>query len=215
MKIQRTANAGILLMLDGKRILLDGVCKPYGAYLQTPPDIRNALLQDIPDALVFTHTHSDHYDSLFVSDYVKNSAGPIVGPADIPYSIQQSAKLGDVCITPFETKHIGNTNCNQHFSFVIQGSKCIWFLGDASILSWKKLQDLPHPDVIVAPYGFLLGNGLSYCQSFSPEKIIVLHLPSRENDPYGLWDILEQTMASKDLQNILIPKIGDYNHICV
>lgn len=213
MEIQRTANAGILLTLDGKHLLLDGVCEKMGAYLQTPPQIRSSLLKDPPDALIFTHSHGDHYDSLFVTDYLKNSAGPILGPADIPYSKQEPLQLDGVCITPVETKHIGNSDCKHHFSYVIRGSQCIWFLGDASYLGWKKIPDLPAPDVIIAPFGFLLGRGLEYCQSFQPKAIVVLHLPKRENDPYGLWNRLEQTISVKDMANIRIPDVGSNIHI--
>ena len=208
MEIERTANAGILLRLDGKRMLLDGICEKMGVYLQTPPEIRSSLLLDPPDALLFTHSHGDHYDSLFVSDYLKNSAGPILGPADIPYSRQEALQLDGVCITPVETKHVGNSSCQQHFSYVIRGSKCVWFLGDASFLSWKKIPDVPAPDVILAPFGFFTGRGLEYCQSFDPKAIVVLHLPKREHDPYDLWNMLEKTVSMKDIPNLHIPEVG-------
>ena len=37
MEIRRTANAGVLLKLDGVRILLDGLCDRVEGYLPTPP----------------------------------------------------------------------------------------------------------------------------------------------------------------------------------
>ena len=36
MRVKRTANAGVLLELDGARILLDGVCGEIKPYLPTP-----------------------------------------------------------------------------------------------------------------------------------------------------------------------------------
>ena len=60
MKILRTANAGVLLTLDGVRILLDGVCGDLPPYLTTPDDIKLELCKNIPDVVAYTHFHTDH-----------------------------------------------------------------------------------------------------------------------------------------------------------
>lgn len=210
MEIVRTANAGVLLGLDGKRFLLDGVCCEAAPYLATPSAIREALLRDAPDAVAFTHSHRDHYDGLFVSDYLQNSAGPILGPADIPYSSREPLRLGEVTVTPVESRHIGKTDCTQHLSFVLQGSRCVWFLGDASVLHWQKLPALPDPDVVIAPYGFLLGRGWEYCKGLKPDAVVVLHLPEKANDPYGLWEALEKTLDEAPGPKVLIPAMGEW-----
>ena len=44
MELVRTANAGILLKLDGKTILLDGVCREVKPYPATPPKLREQLV---------------------------------------------------------------------------------------------------------------------------------------------------------------------------
>lgn len=208
MEIIRTANAGVLLRLDGKSILLDGVCGKVEPYLATPPEIRGSLLQDLPDAIAFTHTHEDHYDSLFVSDYLQNAAGPVMGPADIPYSTQEQQTIGAVTVSPVDSRHVGKTDCAEHRSYVIRGSRCLWFLGDASLLHWQKTEGLPRPDVIMAPYGFVIGRGWEYCKALRPQAIVVLHLPAREHDPYGLWQELEKTLAGQTGPNVLIPEMG-------
>lgn len=208
MEIKRTANAGVLLRLDGKSILLDGVCGKVEPYLATPPEIRGSLLQDLPDAIAFTHTHEDHYDSLFVSDYLQNAAGPVMGPADIPYSTQEQQTIGAVTVSPFDSRHVGKTDCAEHRSYVIRGSRCLWFMGDASLLHWQKTEGLPRPDVIIAPYGFVIGRGWEYCKALRPQAIVVLHLPAREHDPYGLWQELEKTLAEQTGLSVLIPEMG-------
>ena len=208
MEIKRTANAGVLLRLDGKSILLDGVCGKVEPYLATPLEIRGSLLQALPDAIAFTHTHEDHYDSLFVSDYLQNAAGPVMGPADIPYSTQEKQTIGAVTVSPVDSRHVGKTDCAEHRSYVIRGSRCLWFLGDASLLHWQKTEGLPRPDVIMAPYGFVIGRGWEYCKALRPQAIVVLHLPAREHDPYGLWQELEKTLAGQTGPNVLIPEMG-------
>lgn len=207
MRIQRTANAGILLELDGKQMLFDGVCQGVGPYLPTPASIQTMLLQQPPDALIFTHNHPDHYDGLFVAHYLQNTAGPVLGPADIPWAISEPYCLGSVQITPVSTRHIGKADCCHH-SYVVQGSRCLWFMGDASLLHWQKIADVPKPDVIVAPFGFLIGRGWAYCKSLGVKTVVVVHMPLRGNDPYSLWQQLEQTLDDSSGVQVLIPEIG-------
>ena len=208
MRIQRTANAGVLLELDGKRILLDGVCNRVEPYLPTPEQIRMSLLQDPPDALVYTHNHPDHYDQLFVSHYLKNTAGPVLGPADIPYRTREAAQIGNVVISPAESRHIGRTDGCLHQSYILQGSKCVWFMGDASLLHWQKNGYAAQPDVVIAPYGFFLGRGMEYCKNLGAKALVIVHMPLRENDPYHLWEELERALTNFTGTAVYIPEIG-------
>lgn len=157
---------------------------------------------------MFTHNHPDHYDGLFVSHYLQNTAGPVIGPADIPYADREGAVLGDIRITAVESRHIGRSDGCLHRSFVLQGSRCVWFMGDASLLHWQNHANAAKPDVIIAPYGFLLGKGWDYCKNTGAKTIVVVHLPLKENDPYNLWDALMQTIAGKTGPQIYIPEIG-------
>ena len=211
MRIQRTANAGILLEIDGKRILLDGVCEGYGPYLATPQWIRDALLQNnIPDALVYTHRHPDHYDELFVSHYLQNTAGPVLGPADIPYGVGEAIQIGDIRITPIQTRHIGKSDGCMHHSYVLQGSQCVWFLGDSSLLDWQKNSLIPKPDVIVAPFGFIMGRGWEYCKNSGAKAVVVVHMPLKENDPYNLWNALGEILLHQKELPIYVPALGEH-----
>ena len=159
MDIKRTANAGVLLQLDGVRILLDGVCREEFPYLGTPETERSELLQNPPDGLLLTHGHADHYDPSFVSAYLQKAAGPVLGPADIPFCTGQSGHVGQARITALPSRHIGKTAPMEHLSFILEGSTCVWFLGDASPLQWRGREDLPKPDVLIAPYAYAFGSG--------------------------------------------------------
>lgn len=209
MEIKRTANAGVLLRLDGKRILLDGVCREVKPYLATTAALRSQLLEQAPDVVAYTHAHEDHYDPVFVSEYLQKTAGPVMGPADIPFGTQETVRTGDITITPVESHHMGKSEPMGHRSYIIRGSKCIWFMGDASPLHWLERKDLPSPDILIAPYGFVIGRGWEISKALAPHMIVLLHLPDRRSDIYGLWDAVEHTAAGDPRAMVLIPKMGE------
>ena len=194
----------MLLTLDGKMILMDGVSREVKPYPATPDAIRDALLQTNLDAVLITHHHKDHYDPSFVSEYVQKTAGPVLGPADI-----QSMRIGSLQILPFESRHIGKVEDIAHKSFILRGSQCIWFTGDSSPLQWQGREDLPKPDVLIAPYAYAIGTGWKVTKVLDPKVLVLLHLPDRSEDSYGLWDAVEQTIAESDVPQVLIPKLGE------
>ena len=209
MEIKRTANAGVLLTLDNERILLDGVSKEVLPYLATPPALYQQLLQDRPDALVLTHSHADHYDASFVSKYLQNTAGPVFGPADIPLCTAQSAAVGNIDIMHIPSRHVGKTEPIGHNSYILQGSKCVWFMGDASPLFWKERYDLPRPDVVIAPYAYVMGVGLQIVKELRAKDLVIVHLPNREYDPFSLWAKVDDAMRADMDLNIHILQIGE------
>lgn len=208
MEIRRTANAGVLLRLDGVKILLDGVCREVKPYPATPPQIREELLQEFPDVVAFTHAHEDHYDPAFVRAYLQKAAGPVLGPADIPFCSTEDLRIGDVTIQAVDSHHMGKAEPMGHRSYIIQGSRCIWFMGDASPLHWLE-KDLPRPDVLLAPYGFAIGRGWDISKALDPGAIVLLHLPDRRSDIYGLWDAVEHTAVHPAHPVVLIPQLGE------
>ena len=209
MEIRRTANAGVLLKLDGVTILLDGVCREVKPYLATPPEERALLTESWPDVIAFTHAHKDHYDPAFAAVYQRQTNGVILGPADLPGAVtsQQERVVGSIKIVPVESRHIGAAGkTTSHLSFIIQGSACVWFLGDATPLQWKNRKDLPAPDVLIVPYAYAVtATGWEIAKSLGAKQIILLHMPKREEDTVGLWDAVEQTVS---LDSIIIPEIG-------
>ena len=206
MQIQRTANAGVLLRLDGVSILLDGLCDRVEGYLPTPAAMASQLAENPPDLLAFTHCHEDHCSETLLLPYRKQNLRPILGPESLYVG---AVKVGDVTVTPVESRHLGKTEPGlQHVSFIIEGSRCVWFTGDAAPLQWNNRTDLPRPDVLIGPYAY--GNTQSAWELSCSlaEKIVLLHLPERERDPYGLWESVENTTAGS--QNLWIPQMGEW-----
>ena len=205
MELTRTANAGVLLKLDGVTILMDGVCREVKPYPATPPEIKARLTENIPDVVAFTHAHKDHYDPGFAAQVLQKN-GVIFGPADCHGTMEQ-ATVGNVRITPLFSRHIGAAGkTTLHASFILEGSKCIWFTGDAAPSQWRG-RNLPKPDVLIVPYAYCNTSAAwAATQLLGAETVVLLHMPEKENDTIGLWDAVEQTVGQSDV--LVIPVMG-------
>lgn len=204
MEFRRTANAGGLLKLDGVTILLDGVSRQVGPYLATPPREKEFLSDSWPDVLAFTHCHKDHYDPDFAALYQKQTNGVVLGPEDTKASVAPVAVDG-VSVTPVKSRHIGKAGQTvSHFSFLIEGTKRVLFLGDASPLQWRNT-DIPKPDVVFVPYAYAITpSAWQITKNLGADKIVLLHMPDRQNDPDSLWDAVSYVVDT----NILTPEMG-------
>lgn len=197
--VTRTANAGVLLEMDGKRILLDGICEPLPPYLGTPTEIRESLTRDMPDVLAFTHEHPDHYDPSYVKLYKEKTLRSVFGPESLPFYA-----LGNgIEMMLAETRHIGKTDI-PHVSFAIKGSATVWFMGDASPLSLKKMTDFPKPDILIVPFAYAITpSAWRMTKETGVWKILLVHMPPKENDREGLWDMVADTTKGDETLEIL------------
>ncbi len=201
MELTRTANAGVLLRLDGVSVLLDGVCESLPPYLGTPDAVRASLTVDFPDVVAFTHQHPDHYDPTYAEEYATNTLRPVYGPE---WTLFEANGLRFRAIP---TRHIGKADV-PHVSFVVSGSRTVWFVGDASPLVWRDVADLPRPDVLIVPYAYAITDAAwkATC-ALGARDVVLLHLPPRDDDPYGLWNAVETTVGSCD--RLHIPLMGE------
>ena len=201
MKIQRTANAGVLLTLDDVQILLDGVCREVNHYLATPPAIARELLEQKPNVVAFTHTHADHYSPAYAQACGKEVV--------LPDGTEKTVSVGSVRMTALPTRHMGKAGLTDaHQSFVIQGSQSVWFLGDAAPTELKKFTSYPKPDVLMVPYPYIsTPAALRQVEAVLPCKVVLLHLPDPELDPEGLWQSIGPGMACLK-SDLCIPQLG-------
>ena len=207
MELTRTANAGILLKLDGISILLDGVCREVTPYPATPAELRAQLMENWPDAVGFTHNHKDHYDPAYAAAYLQQTGRVILGPEAVKGK-KETVTVGGVTITPVPCRHIGAAGRDvEHMGFVIQGSKCVWFTGDSAPTQWQG-RGLPAPDVLAVPYAYAnTPSSWALTCSFGAEKIFLLHMPPREADGIGLWQAVETAVG--DLAQLCIPNMEE------
>ena len=205
MELRRTANAGVLLKLDGVSILLDGVCREVKSYPATPPEEKAALMKTLPDMVAFTHAHKDHYDPAYAAHYLEQG-GVILGPESVKGSMSP-ARAGGVTVTPIPSRHIGAAGkTTPHASFLIEGTRRILFLGDSSPLLWKDSHP-KSPDVLIVPYAYCTtATGWQIAKSLGAKKIVLLHMPNREADTIGLWQAVEETTKNDPM--LQIPSMG-------
>ena len=171
--------------MDDVTILLDGVCRQVLSYLPTPQSELQKLSQPWPDAVAFTHHHPDHYDPDFAENF-EAATGKKVLPTS-PTSF-----VGNVCINAIQTRHMGKADPDlQHLSFVLQGSQCVWFLGDAAPQQLKLLSEYPKPDVLIIPFPYLATDlTVRQIQTYLPCQIVLVHMPAKDNDPDGIWEMV-------------------------
>lgn len=201
MNIRLTANAGVLIDMDGLRILLDGVCEATEYYFGTPDDIKGELIENFPDAVGFTHLHSDHFDKDYANLYKSKTLRLILG------SECSRLEVGNVKLTAIPTRHLGKAN-DEHFSFIIEGSRRIFFMGDASPTELKKLCEYAKPDILVVPFAYLnTESALRLTKSIGADEIVLVHMPDRKRDPYMLWEMVETTTKHEKIR--FFTKIGD------
>lgn len=203
MKITRTANAGVLLELDGVSILMDGVCREVKPYPATPPEVKQQLLEAFPDVVAFTHSHKDHYDPAYAAEYIRKTGRAVFAPEGVRGAELSAATVKAVSVTPVPCRHIGAAGKDTpHTGFVVTGSKCVWFTGDSSPAQWKGRGDLPKPDVVIVPYAYCnTQSSWEFTKSLGAQ-VVLLHMPERGSDDPGLWDAVER-VVKKD--TLLIP----------
>ena len=206
MELRRTANAGVLLKLDGVTILMDGVCREVKPYPATPPEVKAELKANMPEVVAFTHAHKDHYDPGFAAEALRKN-GVIFGPA-VCHGSMEPGQFGSVRVTPVGSRHIGAAGKDtQHASFIIEGSACIWFTGDASPSQWGR-QSLPKPDVLIVPYAYCnTPAAWAATKALDAKVIVLLHMPARSDDSIGLWSAVENTVGENS--NLFIPAMNE------
>lgn len=200
MEIRRTANAGVLLKLDGVTILMDGVCREVRPYPATPPEIKAELTENMPDVVAFTHAHKDHYDPGFAANVLQKN-GVILGPSDC-HGTMEPLTVGSVRITPISSRHIGAVGkTTPHASFIVEGSRCVWFTGDAGPTQWRNLS-LPKPDVLIVPYAYCnTPTAWSATKALGAKRVVLVHMPEAYDDEIGLWDAVNTTIKMENISN--------------
>ena len=190
---------------------MDGVCREVKPYPTTPPEEKEALCSSFPDVVCFTHAHKDHYDPAFAALYQKRNGGAIFGPVDLPgcKATMEETVVGGVTVKPVPSRHIGAAGkTTPHASFVLRGSKTVWFLGDAAPMQWKGRADLPKPDILIVPYAYAnTESSWAFTKSLGAEQIILVHMPNVENDNIGLWDAVTAVTKDRDAHFTILPML--------
>lgn len=204
MRITRTANAGVLLELDGTKLLLDGVCREVSPYPATPSHIRQSLLQSPPDLVAVTHFHDDHCDPDFEKAYESATGRQVITPDFAGKTLQ----IGNITLSVIPSRHIGKADCN-HVSYWIRGSIDLLFTGDAAPMQWKK--NMPAADVLLAPFAYASTEAAWRVSREIAPKVVLLHFPELHLDSLGLRAAVLQTVGGNN--GIFIPEMEEFVEI--
>ncbi|WP_425802774.1 MBL fold metallo-hydrolase [Desulfitobacterium sp. Sab5] len=83
-KLIYISNAGVLIQLKDRKILIDGLCRSNNPIYKDPsPEIAQKIKGGIPpfndlDLMLITHEHSDHFDPVSVDEFSKNNPGTVI-----------------------------------------------------------------------------------------------------------------------------------------
>ena len=72
------SNAGVLLNLDNRKILIDALCKPNSIFKNPTDEITGKIINGQPpfdsiDLMLISHHHEDHFDAEGVSRFILNN----------------------------------------------------------------------------------------------------------------------------------------------
>ena len=215
MEIRRTANAGVLVTLDGVSVLLDGVCRGLHPYLAPPKAVLADLAACPPDAAAFTHAHPDHFDADVTNQYRRLTGRPVLGTEDLRQSIggviTGPYSVGGVKLTPYPGRHIGPTYRDvPHVSWLLEGSRSVFFVGDASPLFWHEEVFSLRPDVLIVPYLYVTTHlGRQAAARFAARHTLLVHMPAEGDDPEHIWQQVREGMSLDECPPIRILAMGE------
>jgi L-ascorbate metabolism protein UlaG (beta-lactamase superfamily) len=154
------ANAGVLLKLNDKKILIDAFSKKVGTFMCTSTAIREDMIHGGPpfegiDLMLITHEHEDHFDEENVGRFMQSHPQTVVVSnskviSRIKYCVQnqmysrlielnpklhqsESILVNDISIEAIFLSHDGKEYGDvQNLAYLIRHGKTILHLGDAA-----------------------------------------------------------------------------------
>ena len=66
------------------------------------------------------------------------------------------------------------------------------------------------PDVLIVPYPYVTTRmGLQVVRNFAPKALVVVHMPAVDNDPDGIWSMVQRGMAAHRDIPMYVPDLGE------
>ncbi|MEF9864471.1 MAG: MBL fold metallo-hydrolase [Christensenellaceae bacterium] len=204
------ANAGILLQINGKKILVDAL---HNRYTQRFSSVDDALLEQIcignppfdeVDFLIFTHDHPDHYSKRHTAEFLKNNKHTrMISPIDdfegikgvhVLKTTHRNYEYDGIKITCRKLLHDGEEYAeivNYGFVLDIDGF-CIAFFGDSTFdkQSIAELIGGRHINAAIVNFPYItLRRGLECVkEAIKPDELVVFHLPFADKDAFSYVD---------------------------
>lgn len=83
-KVTYISNAGVLVEIGNKKILIDSLCdSKVPIYKATPDEVKDKIVGGVPpfdgiDLMLFTHHHSDHFEPKSTAEFIKCQANVVL-----------------------------------------------------------------------------------------------------------------------------------------
>lgn len=199
--VRLTANAGVLLCINGKKILVDALHNRYTEVFSSVPD---DLLYEAAhgegefreiDLALFTHDHPDHYSREWTWEFLKNHPDThIISPIDdfsgknitvlkAPEETHETKGIKLECVRLTHEGEQFRDVVNYGYRFDVDGF-IITILGDSGP------EDIPQvfggADLALYNFPFFtILRGKKMIEELRPKKMIAYHLPYEEKDVNG------------------------------
>jgi len=165
----------------------------------------------------YTHSHPDHFEPGFATRFYEKTRRPVLGTAGVAELLpevpveQGSVMIKDVRVTPVPSRHLGvEWRQHPHVSYLVEGSKRVFIVGDAVPLCWKEGISSLRPDVLVAPYPYITtAVGRQTVLRFAPQSVMLVHMPAKDRDPDGIWPMTERALKEFKEITVQIPELGE------
>lgn len=208
-----SVNSALYLYNRGTGILVDAVHSGTRSGFSLMPPALDAQLKHHTglfthaDGLIFTHTHSDHYDPDGLRTALDVSKPPLVYGPDLTESTApvqvirpglKSIHIGQAEISAIKTDHMGgNSPAGPHECFIIRmGSENLFVAADAdlnsplaaSIMAQNPVIDLAFFNL----YHLALPAGQDFIREMRPSRVFLYHLPFAKDDIYNYRTMARQ-----------------------
>ncbi|SEL42347.1 L-ascorbate metabolism protein UlaG, beta-lactamase superfamily [Aquimarina amphilecti] len=202
-----TGNMGVYISNGQSSVLIDGLHAKYGDdYLFPSDSLVDKIYKELqPDAILFTHSHGDHFNPLLSKNYLtSNKKAVLFGPSQVTEKItslndrlftvatkdynKQTIPFKDFKITGVKINHAGKRHISiENIGYIIDfGTKKILHVGDTNWMQeinlFTKLKLINEDiDIAILPYWMLLENNANNLikEHINAKQIIATHISPR------------------------------------
>jgi L-ascorbate metabolism protein UlaG (beta-lactamase superfamily) len=212
-----SVNSALYLYNRGTGILVDAIHSgTRSGFSLMPPSLYTQLehhtgLFAHADGLLFTHTHSDHYDADGLRTALDVPKPPLVyspglskstAPVRVIQPGVKSIHIAQTEITAIKTNHMASHSPQgPHECFIIRmGSENLFVAADADLNGSLAASIMAHDPVIDLAffnlYHLALPDGQDFLRVMHPTRVFLYHLPFAGDDIYN-YRIMARQMKEK------------------
>jgi len=213
LKYEYIKNCAVLLEINGKKVLCDGLISDNTPFDKMPRDIEMQIIDGEGEygdlnGMLFTHCHNDHFSGYKLTRYLERNHGayvavPETARLDWDYLwdlganvLRLEGAVGEVRTREFDglrfevmkTAHL-TFNYPEHFIFNVLGEDCnVLITADMDLLNMDLLDRMTmkeHSFIFISHIVMWHRKWREKLESLGFEKVFIYHVADDENDGYG------------------------------